>query len=115
LFYRVRDAVLTSIGIPTAFEEVVYFSGKELDLLAAAVFALCFMIDDQVGDAGDDAWVYPVHGQLYMHFDDEEILWGMAARRGPLRQFNEEIERRGWGWLRDEKQNEWDWPLKFLT
>lgn len=112
-FYRIRDAILASLGIPTGFEGVAFFSDGELDRLAAAVFARCFMIDDRMGDGGDDAFVYPGHGRLCLHFDDEEITWAMAARRESLREFDEELGRRGWGWLRDKERNQWDWPLQF--
>jgi len=110
-FYRVRNAILHAAGIPVGFEGAAYFSDAEPDALAACVFACCFMIDDCVGDAGDDSFIYPGHGRLYLHFDDEEIVWGMAASNGPLEAFDEGLRRLGWAWLRDEARNQWDWPL----
>jgi hypothetical protein len=112
-FYRIRDAILTSLGIPANFEGAAFFSDNELDRLAAAVFSRCFMVDDCVGDVGDDAWVYPCHGRLYLHFDDEEITWGKATDKEPLRRFDEELGLRGWTWLRDRERNEWQGKLFF--
>ncbi len=66
------------------------------------------MIDDSVGDSTDDSYVYPAHGELYLHFDDEEITWAKAASEHSLREFDQEFERRGWLWLNDKEQNRWD-------
>jgi len=99
-FCRVRNALLTGIGIPRGFEGAVYFTRDELDQLAGAVFARSFMLDQYCGDCSDDSWIYPAHGRLYLHFDDEEITWGMAAGTEARKRFDEEIIRRGWGWLR---------------
>ena len=41
------------------------------------------------------------------------FVWGLAADKGPLLAFDEELRRRGWGWLRDRERNQWDWPLRF--
>jgi hypothetical protein len=101
-FYRIRNALLEDIGIPTNFEGVAFFGGNEPDRLSAAIFARCFMVDDCVGDASDDVFVYPSHGRLYLHVDDEEITWAMAARGDPLSEFDEDLSRRGWGWLRNK-------------
>ena len=104
--YRVSRAIIESVGIPRGFVGAAYFEHGELDRLAAVVFARCFMIDNCIGDATDDTWVYPAHGRLYLHFDDEEITWGMAADSEPLKQFDDDIIRRGWGWLREPNSNE---------
>jgi hypothetical protein len=108
-FYRIRNAFLEGLGVPTGFQGASYFSDGESDRVAAAVFARCFMIDDQVGDSGDDAYVYPSHGRLYLHFDDEELIWGQAADPEVLGGFDQELERLGWGWLRDRDKNQCQW------
>src|SRR5947209_5824701 len=53
-WYRVRNAFLEGLGIPTGFEGAAFFSDDEADRAAAAVFARCFMIDACIGDASDD-------------------------------------------------------------
>jgi hypothetical protein len=112
-YYRIRDAILTSLGIPLDFEGVAHFSHAETDRLAAAVFARCFMVDDRQGSAADDVFVYPSHGRLYLHFDDEEITWGMAATGQPLQEFDQELERLGWAWLRDKERTQLSWYLTY--
>ena len=114
-FYRISNALLGGIGIPAGFEGAAYFAEEEADALAAAVFARCFMIDEYEGNAQDDAFVYPDLGRLYVHFDDEEITWGMAADPEPLAAFDEGLRRLGWTWLRDRERNRWSWPLPNLA
>ena len=112
-YYRIRDAILTNLGIPAQFAGAVFFSHSEQDKLATTVFARTFMIDDRAGDCSDDVWVYPSHGRLYLHFDDEEITWAMSNHRDVLLEFDTGMIRRDWDWLRDERRNSWDWPLTF--
>jgi hypothetical protein len=108
-WYRVRNAILEGLGIPTGFEGAAYFSDGEVNQVAATVFARCFMIDDCIGDSSDDVFVYPGHGRLYLHSDDEELIWGQAAETEALQAFNQELERLGWSWLRDREKNPWRW------
>ena len=109
-YYRVRNAILGGLGIPMGFEGAADFAREEIDALAAAVFARCFMMDDCQGTVTDHVYVFPHHARLSLYFVDEELTWVEAGERGSLDLFNQKLVESGWGWLRDESQNDLVYP-----
>lgn len=109
-YYRVRNAILAGLGIPVDFEGAAHFEEAEVDALAAAVLARCFLMDDCAGTVADHVYVFPHHGRLGLYFVDEEMIWVLAATREPLERFNQKLVERGWGWLRDESRNDIVYP-----
>jgi hypothetical protein len=109
-YYRVRNAILGGLGIRVGNHGAAHFKVGEADDLAAAMYACCFMFDDCEGSAADQFDVFPQHGQLGLHFVDEEMFWAQAASKEPLERFNGELVRAGWGWLRDGSKNDFVFP-----
>jgi len=104
--FRVSDSIIGSIGIPKNHEGAAHFAADEIEKAAAVVFARCFLIDEYIGDGTDDTWVYLEHGRFYLYFGHDQITQAFAREEAPLEEFDEEIIRRGWGWLRELDSNE---------
>lgn len=109
-YYRLRNAMLRGLGVQVGEPGAAYFSEGELDSLAAAAYAGCFMFDDCQGTAPDQFHVFPDHGQIGLYFVDEEMVWVLAATKKPLELFNNKLRQAGWDWLRDDSKNDLVWP-----
>jgi hypothetical protein len=101
---------LRGLGIRVDDLGAAHFGDAEVDSLAAAVYACCFMFDDCEGTASDHFHLFPDHGQLGLYFVDEEMFWTLAASKEPVALFNSKLSQAGWAWLRDESKNDFVWP-----
>ncbi len=91
----VRNVVLEKCGFEFEFAGAVYFEAEEFDSLVAVIFARGFLFPDFT-DGGDDLYLYPAHGDLYMWFDDDEMVGAFSRSTETLKQFDAHLERSDW-------------------